>query len=149
MELEITKMQLSDLEQIKEKLLEDFDDFWTVNILKEEIQSEKSQYIVEKQNQEIVGFAGIRIIIDEVEIMNIVVRKDKRQEGMGSRLLKEIFEIAKQIKAQCITLEVNEKNQPAIKLYQKFGFEQIGLRKKYYHNIDNAIIMSCQVGNKP
>ena len=84
MELEITKMQLSDLEQIKEKLLEDFDDFWTVNILKEEIQSEKSQYIVEKQNQEIVGFAGIRIIIDEVEIMNIVVRKDKRQEGMGS-----------------------------------------------------------------
>ena len=91
MELEITKMQLSDLEQIKEKLLEDFDDFWTVNILKEEIQSEKSQYIVVKQNQGIVGFAGIRIIIDEVEIMNIVVRKDKRQEVIGSRLLQEIF----------------------------------------------------------
>ncbi len=149
MELEITKMQLSDLEQIKEKLLEDFDDFWTVNILKEEIQSEKSQYIVAKQNQGIVGFAGIRIIIDEVEIMNIVVRKDKRQEGIGSRLLQEILKTAKEQNAQVVILEVNEKNQPAIKLYQKFGFEQIGLRKKYYHNTDNAIIMSCQVGDVP
>lgn len=74
--------------------------------------------------------------------MNIVVKKDKRQEGIGSKLLNEIFEIAKQQKAQSITLEVNENNQPAIKLYQKFGFEQVGLRKKYYHNKDNAIIMS-------
>lgn len=101
-----------------------------------------SYYIVAKQNQEIVGFAGILKIIDEVNIMNIVVRKDKRQEGIGSKLLNEIFEIAKQQKAQSITLEVNENNQPAIKLYQKFGFEQVGLRKKYYHNQDNAIIMS-------
>lgn len=81
--------------------------------------------------------------------MNIVVRKDKRGEGIGSKLLNEIFEITKQMKAQSITLEVNEKNQPAIKLYQKFGFEQVGLRKKYYHNKDNAVIMSCQVGDVP
>lgn len=74
--------------------------------------------------------------------MNIVVRKDKRKEGIGSKLLQEILEIAKGWKAQSITLEVNEKNIPAIKLYQKFGFEQVGLRKKYYHNTDNAIIMS-------
>lgn len=76
--------------------------------------------------------------------MNIAVRKDKRQEGIGTKLLKAIFEIAKQLKAQSITLEVNEKNLPAIKLYQKFGFQQVGLRKKYYHNKDNAVIMSCQ-----
>ena len=143
MELEITKMQLSDLEQIKEKLLEDFDDFWTVNILKEEIQSEKSQYIVAKQNQGIVGFAGIRIIIDEVEIMNIVVRKDKRQEGIGSRLLQEILKTAKEQNAQVVILEVNEKNQPAIKLYQKFGFEQIGLRKNTI--IIQTMLLLCHV----
>lgn len=101
-----------------------------------------SYYIVAKQNQEIVGFAGILKIIDEVNIMNIVVRKDKRQEGIGSKLLNEIFDIAKRQKAQSITLEVNEKNLPAIQLYQKFGFDQVGLRKKYYHNTDNAIIMN-------
>ena len=74
--------------------------------------------------------------------MNIVVRKDKRKEGIGSKLLNKIFEIAKEKNAQTITLEVNEKNLPAIRLYQKFGFEQTGLRKKYYHNMYNAIIMS-------
>ena len=80
--------------------------------------------------------------------MNIVVRKDKRKEGIGTKLLNEIFEIAKKQKAQTITLEVNEKNLPAIKLYQKFGFEQVGLRKKYYHHTDNAIIMSVKLTSK-
>ena len=69
-----------------------------------------------KQNNEIVGFAGIINIIDEINIMNIVVRKDKRGLKIGSRLLEEIFKIAKQLKAKTITLEVNEKNLPAIKL---------------------------------
>ena len=83
-------------------------------------------------------------IIDEVHIMNIVVRKDKRQEGIGSKLLNEILEVVKQLNARSITLEVSETNLPAIKLYQKFGFEQVGLRKKYYHNKENAIIMSAE-----
>lgn len=101
-----------------------------------------SYYIVAKQNQEIVGFAGILKVIDEVNIMNIVVKKDKRHEGIGLKLLNKIFEMTKELKAQSITLEVNEKNLPAIQLYQKFGFKQVGLRKKYYHNTDNAIIMN-------
>ena len=94
-----------------------------------------------KQNNEIVGFAGIINIIDEINIMNIVVRKDKRGLKIGSRLLEEIFKIAKQLKAKTITLEVNEKNLPAIKLYQKYGFKQIGLRKKYYNNVDDALLL--------
>lgn len=77
--------------------------------------------------------------------MNIVVRKGKRQEGIGTKLLNEIFELSKQLKAQSITLEVNEKNQPAISLYQKFDFQKVGLRKKYYHNTDNAVIMSVKL----
>lgn len=77
--------------------------------------------------------------------MNIVVRKDKRQKGIGTKLLNEIFEVTKRLNIQSITLEVNEKNQSAINLYQRFGFQQVGLRKKYYHNTDNAIIMSCQL----
>ncbi len=77
--------------------------------------------------------------------MNIVVRKDKRQKGIGTKLLNKIFEVTKRLNIQSITLEVNEKNQSAINLYQRFGFQQVGLRKKYYHNIDNAIIMSVKL----
>lgn len=137
----ISEMNLQDLENIKDCLLTDFDNFWSYNILKQELENGKSKYFVAKQENEIVGFAGILLIIDQVNIMNIVVKKDKRNFGIGSLLLEEIIRYSKIHNATSITLEVNEKNIPAIKLYEKYGFKQVGLRKKYYNNEDNAILM--------
>lgn len=137
----INEMNLQDLENIKDCLLTDFDNFWSYNILKQELENGKSKYFVVKQENEIVGFAGIMLVIDEVNIMNIVVKKDKRNLGIGSLLLEEIIRYSKIHNATSITLEVNEKNIPAIKLYEKYGFKQVGLRKKYYNNEDNAILM--------
>ena len=137
----ISEMNLQDLENIKDCLLTDFDNFWSYNILKQELENGKSKYFFAKQENEIVGFAGIMLIIDEVNIMNIVVKKDKRNFGIGSLLLEEIIRYSKIHNATSITLEVNEKNIPAIKLYEKYGFKQVGLRRKYYNNEDNAILM--------
>lgn len=137
----ISEMNLQDLENIKGCLLTDFDNFWSYNILKQELENGKSKYFVAKQENEIVGFAGILLIIDQVNIMNIVVKKDKRNFGIGSSLLEEIIRYSKIHNATSITLEVNEKNIPAIKLYEKYGFKQVGLRRKYYNNEDNAILM--------
>lgn len=137
----ISEMNLQDLEDIKDCLLINFDDFWSYNILKQELENGKSKYFVAKQENEIVGFAGIMLIIDEVSIMNIVVKKDKRNLGFGSLLLEKIIDFSKIHNATSITLEVNEKNIPAIKLYKKYGFKQVGLRKKYYNNEDDAILM--------
>lgn len=137
----INEMNLLDLENIKDCLLTDFDNFWSYNILKQELENGKSKYFVAKQENEIVGFAGILLIIDQVNIMNIVVKKDKRNFGIGSLLLEEIIRYSKIHNATSITLEVNEKNIPAIKLYKKYGFKQVGLRRKYYNNEDNAILM--------
>ena len=134
-------MNLQDLENIKGCLLTDFDNFWSYNILKQELENGKSKYFVAKQENEIVGFAGILLIIDQVNIMNIVVKKDKRNFGIGSSLLEEIIRYSKIHNATSITLEVNEKNILAIKLYKKYGFKQVGLRRKYYNNEDNAILM--------
>lgn len=137
----ISEMNLQDLENIKDCLLTDFDNFWSYNILKQELENGKSKYFVAKQENEIVGFAGILLIIDQVNIMNIVVKKDKRNFGIGSLLLEEIIRYSKIHNATSITLEVNEKNIPAIKLYKKYSFKQVGLRRKYYNNEDNAILM--------
>lgn len=137
----ISEMNLLDLENIKDCLLTDFDNFWSYNILKQELENGKSKYFVAKQENEIVGFAGILLIIDQVNIMNIVVKKDKRNFGIGSLLLEEIIRYSKIHNATSITLEVNEKNIAAIKLYKKYGFKQVGLRRKYYNNEDNAILM--------
>lgn len=138
----IEKMTLIDFENIKEKLQEDFDEFWNSSILKSELESENSKYIVAKENNEIIGFAGIIVTPVDVEITNIVTKKSKRKKGIGKSLLDKLIEMAKELKSETISLEVNEKNNIAIHLYEKCGFEKVGLRKKYYNGIDNAIIMT-------
>ena len=148
MEINITPMQLVDLDQIKDILLEEFDDFWTFSMLKQELENTNnlnSTYFVVKKSEEIVGFAGIIKIIDEITIMNIVVKKSKRKLGIGSALLQKLIDFSREQKATSITLEVNYKNEPAIALYQKFGFKQVGLRKKYYHNTDDAVLMTLSI----
>lgn len=138
----IKKMTLIDFENIKEKLQEDFDEFWNSSILKSELENENSKYIVAKENNEIIGFAGIIVTPVDVEITNIVTKKSKRKKGIGKSLLDKLIEMAKELKSETISLEVNEKNNIAIHLYEKCGFEKVGLRKKYYNGIDNAIIMT-------
>ena len=140
--MNIEKMELKDLDCIKEILFTEFDDFWNYNVFKQEILNENSQYIVAKENNNIVGFAGILIILDEANITNIVTRKTYRNKGIGKLLLKNLIEISKNLNLKSMTLEVNEQNIPAINLYKSFGFENAGLRKKYYNNEQNAIIMT-------
>lgn len=138
----IERMTLTDFENIKEILQTDFDEFWNKRILKSELESENSKYIVAKDNKEIVGFAGIIITPIDVEITNIVTKKRNRKKGIGKLLLDKLIEMAKELKSETISLEVNEKNNIAIHLYETKGFEKVGLRKKYYNGIDNAIIMT-------
>lgn len=140
MDFTFKKMDIQDLEEIKDVLLSDFDDFWSYEVLSEELLSDSSLYIVAKKQNEIIGFAGIKIIIDEADIMNIVVKKSYRNNGIGSLLLENLILISNKKNLNFINLEVDCKNTIAINLYKKFGFEEISLRKNYYKNND-AIIM--------
>lgn len=140
-EVQITEMSLSDLENIKEILISDFDDFWNYNILKSELESSNSKYIIAKTNDgEIIGFAGIKIILDNADIMNIVVKKSWRNQGVGNLLLSNLISICKISNLSSLSLEVSEDNLPAIHLYEKFGFKQIGVRKNYYCGKDGIIM---------
>ncbi len=140
--INISTMMLNDLEQIKENLQTDFDDFWNFEIFKEELANTNSMYLVLKYENEIVSFGGIKIILDEADIMNIVTKKDKRNQGFAKFLLNKLITMAKEQNCKTITLEVNENNLPAIKLYKDFKFKEIGKRKNYYKNGDTAILMT-------
>ena len=139
---QIYKMTMSDLDEISDILYSDFDDFWTVSTLKSELQNPNSQYIVTKLNNEIVGFGGIWKAVDDIHITDIVVKKSFRRQNIGSILLKQLIALAEKENITSITLEVNSNNIPAQKLYEKFGFKRVGLRKKYYNNTDDAVIMT-------
>lgn len=141
----ISKMQLIDLEKIKQNLKIDYDDFWNVDTIYEELNSSNSIYIVAKNEEKILGFAGIKIILDEAELMNIVTKKDARNLGIATELMKEIINLCKENNIKKINLEVNTKNSVAIKLYKNYNFTEVGLRKKYYNNTNDALLLTLNL----
>ena len=143
--LEISDMTISDFELISPILSSDFDDFWSSQTLKSELNNENSEYIVAKLNNQIVGFAGIWKSVDDVHITDIVVKKDFRKNGIGSLLLQKLILLTKNSNYKELTLEVNANNIAAQKLYLKFGFKELGIRKKYYNNTDDAVIMTLYI----
>lgn len=138
-------MTLEDFYKISNILQTEFDEFWTPSILKSELESLNSEYVVAVENDNIVGFAGIIITPDDTQITNIVTKKSKRQKGIGKQLLEKLIDMTKKHNKNSISLEVNEKNISAINLYKNLGFKQVGLRKKYYNGTDNAIIMTKEI----
>jgi ribosomal-protein-alanine N-acetyltransferase len=135
-------MSITDLDLIKNILQTDFDDFWNYNVFKEELENPHSEYFIAIQNDEIVGFSGIWTSVDDIHITNIVTKKDKRNTGIGTHLLEYLINISRKKNKLSLTLEVNEKNTSAISLYEKHHFQKVGLRKNYYGQNENAIIMT-------
>ena len=80
-----------------------------------------------KEANEVVGFAGISVCLDEATLSNIVVKKSCRGRGIGGELLESLIDICSELNLKTFTLEVNTKNEPAIHLYEKFGFVEVPL----------------------
>jgi len=93
--------------------------------------------------QYIVGFSGIWMMADEAHLTNIAVRQQYRGKGLGEFLVIATIDLAMQLKASFMTLEVRASNLIAQNLYHKYGFVQMGIRRGYYlDNREDAIIMS-------
>lgn len=118
-------MSISDLDEIKDILITDFDDFWKYEIFKEELANTNSKYLVLRYNNEIVSFGGIKIVLDEANLMDIVTKKNMRNQGFAKLLLEELINLSKESNCTSITLEVNENNLNAISLYKTFNFEVV------------------------
>ncbi len=140
--IDITSMTITDLENIKTSLNIDFDDYWSYDVLLSELQSDNSKYFVAKNitDNTILGFIGIKQILDTADLMNIVVSKNFRNNGIARLLLNHILDYCKTSSISTLLLEVSKENEYAIKLYTSIGFKIISTRKGYYNGID-ALIM--------
>ncbi len=95
--------------------------------------------------QYVVGFAGLWIMADEAHIINIAVREFYRRQGIGELLLISSINLAAELRARILTLEVRASNTAAQALYSKYGFKQVGLRRGYYiDDKEDAILMSTE-----
>jgi ribosomal-protein-alanine N-acetyltransferase len=94
----------------------------------------------------VIGFAWLRMLVDEAHVMNIVVESRARRAGVGEKLMRALVAEAIQRKAILITLEVRASNAAAIALYHKFLLAEVGRRKRYYKDGEDALIMTRELG---
>jgi ribosomal-protein-alanine N-acetyltransferase len=119
---------------------------WSQNVFNSELDQMRKgarHYVVARRQREIVGYAGLWFTADEAHVTNVAVRPDQRRSGVATRLMLVLADIA--IEQQCTawTLEVRASGTGAQELYRRFGFAPAGVRKKYYENTEDAIVMWC------
>ena len=103
--------------------------------------------VAEDEEGNILGYAGLHVILDEGYIDNVAVERDARRHGVASALL-DVFCRFGAAKLAFLTLEVRASNAPAIALYEKYGFQRAGLRPKYYDKPrEDAVIMTREFPN--
>lgn len=121
-----------------------FDDPWSLGSFEQELGNRISFYSVARDDKSnaVVGYAGVWMMYDCANITNVAVAPSFRRSGLGTKLLCNLEEAAKKYGMESITLEARASNTAAIGLYIKNGFSKCGLRKKYYHNTEDAILMT-------
>ena len=130
----IRKMNFGDVSAIAELEKQCFSDPWSENSIASEINNPLSYWLVAEVDGAVAGYIGSQSVLDAADMMNLAVSPDYRRKGIGQALVNALVEHLKQNNVIALLLEVRVSNAPAIALYESMGFEQIGLRPKYYHN---------------
>ncbi|HEV2237535.1 MAG TPA: ribosomal protein S18-alanine N-acetyltransferase [Ktedonobacterales bacterium] len=102
----------------------------------------RSQPPISPRTANIIGFAGLWLMVDEAHVTTIATHPEHRSLGVGELLLASLIDIAYDIRAQVVTLEVRVSNSVAQGLYRKYGFQDAGIRRRYYSDDhEDALIM--------
>jgi len=141
--LEIVEYKNKYAEQVYFILKENFKNPWSIETIN--ASNPFSRKLVALYEEKIVGFLNGEIILDEGNILMISVKKEFQNKGVGRKLMNRFEKLAKKEGVKAIYLEVSEKNINAIDFYKKLGFIPIGLRKKYYKNGENALLLKKEV----
>lgn len=113
----------------------------TKGIFLDELTNESRVYFVALDGERVVGYAGAWNTGTDYSIISVAVDPEYRKTGIAIRLLNRLIADAKKKEIYAVSLEVSEKNLPAINLYKKLGFITTNVRKSYYKNNTSAYIM--------
>ena len=145
---EIVPMDRSHIPQVAVLEKECFSSPWSEAMLEDALFDPQASFIVaEDEEGNILGYAGLHVILDEGYIDNVAVERDARRHGVASALL-DVFCRFGAANLAFLSLEVRASNAPAIALYEKYGFQRAGLRPKYYDKPrEDAVIMTREFPN--
>jgi ribosomal-protein-alanine N-acetyltransferase len=124
-----------------------FSDPWSENSVASELKNKLALWLVAEEEGRVSGYIGSQTCGDESDVMNVAVHPDFRRRGIAEALVNRLVEELKAIDSHSLTLEVRASNVPAISLYEKLGFSEVGRRKNYYRNPrEDALIMRKEWG---
>ena len=140
--IQIREMNWGDLDQVMEIENACFSVPWTETGFFTYLLRDDTLFLVAEDGEDIYGYCGIVMVMDEGDITNVAVASSMRNQGIGKMLLNKLFEETKNKGVNKIFLEVRESNAGAIHLYEKMGFVVTGRRKNYYEAPrEDAILM--------
>ena len=138
----IEKMNSSHVAQIAQLEKICFSDPWSEKSVASELDNKLAFWLVAAEEDTVAGYIGSQTVIDETDMMNVAVHPDFRRKGIAEALVNTLVGNLKKMGSRCLTLEVRASNAPAIALYEKLGFAEIGRRKNYYRNPrEDALIL--------
>ena len=115
---------------------------WSKRSFEEDVTNPMAKYFILTEDGVAMAYLGVRMVLDELHIMNVAVAPERRRHGYGKRLIEELLIYAQQGEYVLITLEARSSNTAALRLYESFGFERCGIRSNYYEQpIEDAILM--------
>ncbi len=149
----IRDLQLRDLGAIDEIEKQSYPTPWSRSMFAGELAKPSSICIgaYDEETSRLIGYLVISRYVDAWHVMNLAVAPAERRRGIASALMERLFELTAGDGRRGYTLEVRESNEPAIKLYERFGFRPAGRRRGYYHdNREDALIMwrTAEVGER-
>mgnify|MGYP002152145636 FL=1 len=141
-DVRIEQMRVEDVEAVAELDKKCFPSPWSVSAYMNEAHNPSAYYVVARVDDRIIGFAGMWLIMEEAHITTIGVDPDLRGQKIGERILIHILDEAIHRGARRVTLEVRKSNSMALKLYDKYMFHTVAVRKAYYtNNNEDALVM--------
>lgn len=124
-----------------------FSDPWSENSVASELKNPLALWLTALEEGTVVGYIGSQTVFPEADIMNVAVHPDHRRKGIAQALIHALENHLKQRGVESLTLEVRASNIPAISLYQKLGFQEVGRRRNYYRNPkEDALILKKEWG---
>ena len=148
--IRIREMEIDDLSQVMEIENATFAVPWTEMGYFTFLMREDTLFLVAEEEDKILGYCGVLMVLDEGDITNVAVEKSRRGQGIGEALVRELAARTSQKGIVLLHLEVRESNQAARGLYGKLGFVEDGLRKGYYEEPrEDAVLMSLHQETVP
>ncbi len=144
--LRIEPMTLDDLPAVHAIERASFSTPWPDDAYRSELRTNRlATYVVARAGDQVVGFAGLWLMVDEAHITTFAVDPAWRRRGIGEHLLVTLLDVSISRGAREATLEVRLSNVAARRLYEKYGFRPVGLRPRYYtDNGEDALIMTTE-----